>query len=63
MRALLALALAALTGCNGGTASVPPCNALVILYGAADVTLDCPAKTAIPILTRNPPPDARQGQP
>lgn len=57
--AWLALTLAALAGaCNGGggTASIPPCNAWLMLWGAADITLDCPAHSAIPILTKNPPP-------
>jgi len=54
---LLAAAAALLTGCS---ASVPPCNAIIWLFGAADLTLDCPAISAIPLLQRhdkdNPPP-------
>jgi len=45
-----------LMGCSGGTASIPPCNAWIFLFGAADLTLDCPARTAVPLLQRNPPP-------
>jgi hypothetical protein len=54
---MLVLAASLLTGCS---ASVPPCNAIIWLFGAADLTLDCPAATAIPLLQRhdkdNPPP-------
>ena len=32
---------------DGSTASIPPCMAWVFPRGAADSTLDCPAKTAI----------------
>ncbi len=55
-RVAITLALVALVAaCDGGTASIPPCNAWVFLWGAADLTLDCPAKTAIPILSSHPP--------
>ena len=45
-----------LASCGSGTASVPPCNAILFLFGTMDVTLDCPAHNALPLLQRNPPP-------
>jgi len=50
--ALLLLLL--ITGCSGGNASIPPCNAIIWLFGAADLALDCPATNAIRLLERNP---------
>ena len=50
-----AAALGALILLAGCSASVPPCNAYIILFGAADLTLDCPAHGAIPLLVRKPP--------
>ena len=47
-----------LASCGSGTASIPPCNAVLFLFGTMDVTLDCPAHNALPLLQRNPPPDA-----
>jgi hypothetical protein len=44
-----------LSGCGRGTsAGIPPCNAILFLFGAMDVTLDCPATNAIRVLERQP---------
>lgn len=48
------VACLATTACDGGTASIPPCNAWIFLWGAADLHLDCPATGAIPLLQRTP---------
>lgn len=52
---MLVLLVSCISGCSGGggAASVPPCNAWIFLFGAADLTLDCPAANAIPLLERN----------
>jgi hypothetical protein len=50
---LLALALS-VTGCGGTNSSaIPPCNAWIFLFGAADLTLDCPATNAIKLFERS----------
>lgn len=51
--AVLVIALT-LGSCSGGTASIPPCNALIYLWGNADLRLDCPATEAIPLWERKP---------
>jgi len=56
-----------LTSCGGGGnsaagAGVPPCNAWIILFGNADLRLDCPAAAPLPLFkkwgdeTKPPPP-------
>lgn len=52
-RAILAV-LTLLGGCGGRVASVPPCNAIILLFGAADLMLDCPNAGAIRLLERQP---------
>ena len=48
------MATVVLSGCGGRSASVPPCNAILFLFGTMDVTLDCPATGAIRILEKQP---------
>jgi hypothetical protein len=51
------LPLLLLTSCGGsGSAGIPPCNAIIWMFGSADLTFDCPAVKAIPLLERRPPP-------
>lgn len=53
MRSLAFLLL--LAGCGHSTASIPPCNAWVVLWGTADATIHCPDPAAsIPIFQRKP---------
>ena len=52
---LIAMTALLLTACSSGTASVPPCNAMLFLFGTMDVTLDCPAHNALPLLQRGNP--------
>jgi hypothetical protein len=47
--------LATLAGCGGRIVGVPPCNALIVLFGAADLHLDCPNVGAIKLLERQKP--------
>jgi hypothetical protein len=58
--AIVLVSLAApLAGCSSGTSGIPPCNAWIFLFGAADLTLDCPATNAIKLFEREkvaPPP-------
>ena len=55
MKHLLPLLL--LTSCGGsGSAGIPPCNAIIWMFGSADLTFDCPAVKAIPLLERRAPP-------
>jgi hypothetical protein len=50
------LALVALSGCDSfDSASVPPCNAWIIVSGAADIRLDCPSPAPLPVLQRKAP--------
>ena len=50
---LLLVSLASCAGSQGGTVgSIPPCNAWIFLWGAADLKLDCPARSAIPVLEK-----------
>src|SRR5579862_2192610 len=53
-RGAVILAALALVSCGGRSASVPPCNALILLFGAADLVLDCPNSGAIKLLERQP---------
>ncbi len=42
-----------LAGCSGGAANgIPPCNAYIILFGAADLVLDCPARSVAPVIQK-----------
>jgi hypothetical protein len=55
---LLLAALCFVTGCGANSSAIPPCNAWIFLFGAADLTLDCPATNAIKLFERAkaPPP-------
>lgn len=54
VRSLVFVALAAfVAGCGGSSSSgIPPCNAWIFLFGAADLTLDCPATNALKLFER-----------
>jgi hypothetical protein len=53
VRSLVSVVLAALvSGCGGSSSGIPPCNAWIFLFGAADLTLDCPATNAIRLFER-----------
>jgi len=42
-----------IAGCTGRTsAGIPPCSAFIVMFGTADLTLDCPAHQVLPILER-----------
>jgi len=44
-----------LMGCSSGSAGIPPCNAMIWVFGTADFSFDCPATTVLKLLERNPP--------
>jgi hypothetical protein len=54
----LLLVLCSVAGCGANSSGIPPCNAWIFLFGAADLTLDCPATNAIKLFERAkaPPP-------
>jgi hypothetical protein len=56
VRMLLLAALCSVVGCGAGSSGIPPCNAWIFLFGAADLTLDCPATNAIKLIERKAPP-------
>jgi len=65
MRCAGLLVLVSLASCGGGdrTVGMPPCNAWIFLWGNADLRLDCPASSAIPVLERTAPKPAQKPAP
>lgn len=49
---LLLVSLASCASTGDRSLGIPPCNAWIFLWGAADLKLDCQTREAIPVLER-----------